>query len=86
VPDAGAQVTDFGALDIGDLGFFDADAGDGPQLDHAGMYLGVDREGAPRFLSSRKTADGPTLGDAGGTSVLDGTGHYAKAFRAVRRL
>jgi hypothetical protein len=86
VPDAGTQVTDFGALDVGDLVFFDGDADDGPQLDHVGMYLGLDRDGARRFLSSRKTPNGPTLGDVGGTSVLDGTGHYAKAFRAVRRL
>jgi hypothetical protein len=86
VPDGGAQVTDFGALDVGDLVFFDGDNDDGPQLDHVGMYLGVDAEGAHRFISSRKTADGPTLGDRGGASVLDGDSHYAKAFRAVRRL
>ncbi len=86
VPDAGAQVTDLGGLDIGDLVFFDGADDDGTQIDHVGMYLGVDGDGARRFISSRKTADGPTLGDKGGASVLGGSGHFAKAFRAVRRL
>jgi hypothetical protein len=86
VPDAGVQVADFGKFDIGDLVFFDGSGDDGARLDHVGMYLGPDRDGAHRFISSRKIPDGPTLGDAGRRSVLDGTGHYAKAFRAVRRL
>jgi hypothetical protein len=86
VPDAGVQVTDLGALDIGDLVFFDASDDDGTQLDHVGMYLGPDLDGKHRFISSRKTPDGPTLADRGGSSVLDGSGFYAKAFRAVRRL
>jgi len=50
------------------------------------MYLGVDSGGHHRFVSSRKTANGPTLGDLGGKSLLDGTGHYAVSFRAARRL
>jgi hypothetical protein len=70
----------------GDLVFFDADEGDGPDVDHVGIYLGVDGDGRPRFLSSRKTADGPTLGDDGGCSCLDGTGIYATSFRSARRL
>ena len=86
VPDAGVQVTAFGALDIGDLVFFDGSDDDGAALDYVGMYLGLDDQGARRFISSRKTPDGPTLGDVGGASVLDGAGHYAAAFRAVRRL
>lgn len=86
VPSAGVQVTDFGALDIGDLVFFDGSDDDGARLDHVGMYLGQDMNGGSRFISSRKTADGPTLADRGGASVLDGTGYYAEAFRAVRRL
>jgi NlpC/P60 family len=86
VPDQGTQVTDFSALAAGDLVFFDADADDGPQLDHVGMYLGVDAGGRQRFISSRKTANGPTLGDQGGPSVLDGSALYARSFRAVRRL
>jgi hypothetical protein len=86
VPDAGTQVIDFGELAVGDLVFFDGSEDDGTRLDHVGIYLGGDRDGAHRFISSRKTPDGPTLGDAGGASVLDGSGHYATAFRAVRRL
>jgi hypothetical protein len=73
-------------LGTGDLVFFDADPGDGPAVDHVGMYLGLDQAGRHRFISSRKTADGPTLGDDGGVSLLDGGGLYARAFRSVRRL
>ena len=80
------QVTDFTRLQPGDLVFFDADAGDGPQSDHVGTYLGRDTGGHYRFISSRKSANGPTLGDTSGKSILDGTGYYAKAFRAARRL
>jgi cell wall-associated NlpC family hydrolase len=86
VENSGLQVTDMTRLDIGDFVFFDGAGDDGPALDHVGMYLGVDDDGRHRFISSRKTPDGPTLGDRGGASVLDGSGHYAAAFRAVRRL
>ena len=58
----------------------------GPRIDHVGMYLGQDGARHHRFISSRKGADGPTLGDYKGKSILDGTGLFAKAFRAVRRL
>lgn len=74
------------ALEVGDLVFFDADEGDGTDIDHAGMYLGVDTSGRPRFLSSRKSINGPTLGDYNGASCLDGSGLYATTFRAARRL
>jgi len=77
---------DLSALEVGDLVFFDADRGDGERLDHVGMYLGLDDGGHQRFISSRKTHNGPTLGDYGGASVLDGSGHYARSFRAARRL
>lgn len=86
VPDGGVQVTDLSGLDAGDLVFFDSAEDDGVAIDHVGMYLGVDADGRHRFISSRKTADGPTLGDVGGVSVLNGTGFYARSFRAVRRL
>ena len=84
--DTGTQLTDFGRLDIGDLVFFDGSDEDGDAIDHVGMYLGTDAGGHRRFISSRKTPDGPTFADYGGSSLLDGDGHYAKAFRAVRRL
>ena len=79
----GVEVTD---LQTGDLVFFDADPGDGPAVDHVGIYLGLDSAKKPRFLSSRKTANGPTMGDLGGAAVLKGTGFYARAFRSAKRL
>ena len=86
IENAGTRPTDLDILDTGDLVFFDAETNDGARLDHVGMYLGIDASGAHRFISSRKTVDGPTLGDAGGPSILDGTGKYARRFRAARRL
>jgi len=80
------RVTDFSPLGIGDLVFFDADPKDGTQIDHLGMYLGRDADRRYRFISSRKTRNGPTLGDYGGPSLLDGTKLYAKSFYAVRRI
>jgi cell wall-associated NlpC family hydrolase len=79
-------VTDFAPLQVGDLVFFDADTGDGPQVDHVGMYLGRDLDGRYRFISSRKARNGPTLGDYHGASLLDGTGLYARSFCGARRL
>ena len=80
------QVKDFSQIGIGDLVFFDADESDGTRIDHIGMYLGLDAGKHHRFISSRKGANGPTLGDYKGKSILDGTGLYARAFRAIRRL
>ena len=80
------QVKDLSQIGIGDLVFFDADESDGTQIDHVGMYLGLDAGNHYRFISSRKGANGPTLGDLKGKSILDGTGLYARSFRAVRRL
>jgi cell wall-associated NlpC family hydrolase len=73
-------------LQPGDLVFFDADPLDGPAIDHVGTALGRDEAGHPRFISSRKSPDGPTLGDLHGASLLDGPGLYARAFRSARRL
>jgi cell wall-associated NlpC family hydrolase len=86
IPNAGTQVLNFAAMMPGDLVFFDASTDDGTQIDHVGMYLGVDAAGKHRFISSRKSIDGPTLGDYRGISILEGTGLYTRAFRAVRRL
>ena len=86
IPNAGTQVKNFSHLRIGDLVFFDADPEDGTQIDHVGIYLGLDTGKHYRFLSSRKQADGPTMGDFGGKSILDGNRLYAKSFRAVRRV
>ncbi len=81
-----ARLTDLSRLLPGDLVLFDASTDDGTAVDHVGIYLGKDSAGSPRFVSSRKTVDGPTLGDVGGRSTLDGTGLYANSLRAVRRL
>lgn len=86
IEDAGTQATELDILDIGDLVFFDVESNDGTQLDHVGMYLGIDVAGAHRFISSRKTANGPTLADTGGRSILNGTGTFARGFRSARRL
>lgn len=86
VPDKGTQVTDFQALLPGDLVLFDASTDDGAAVDHVGIYLGRDSTGGHRFVSSRKSVDGPTMGDVRGASRLDGSGMYANAFRAIRRL
>jgi hypothetical protein len=57
----------------------------GAQIDHMGIYFGVDSEGHRRLLSSRKVANGPTFGDIDGKAVLDGNAYFALRFRAVRR-
>jgi hypothetical protein len=82
----GVQLRNFSRLGIGDLVLFDADDDDGTAIDHVGLYLGVDSDGRHRFLSSRKGANGPTLADVRGKSLLDGDGLFARSFRAVRRL
>ncbi len=71
---------------VGDLLFFDADPSDGSAIDHAGIYLGLDSSGHRRFISSRKTANGPTMSALGGESIIDGSGYWASAFRSVRRV
>jgi hypothetical protein len=73
-------------LQPGDLVFFDASVDDAGQIDHVGIFLGRDAYGHDRFLSSRRIANGPTLGNLGGASVLDGTGLYAASFRTARRI
>jgi cell wall-associated NlpC family hydrolase len=84
IPDRGATARDYTALQPGDLVFFNID--EHPQIDHAAIYLGLDNTGHHRFLSSRGKANGPTLGDLGGTSLLDDGGHYSRGFRTARRL
>ncbi|MFF3755002.1 C40 family peptidase [Streptomyces sp. NPDC002018] len=73
-------------LQPGDLVFFKLDARTKSRLDHTGMYLGTDTEGHQIFVSSREEADGPTIGDKGGTSRLDGNGYYAATLRSAKRL
>lgn len=103
VRDSGHRVTEprhFFALQPGDLLFFNVSGNDGALVDHVGIYVGRDSDGHYRFLSSRKSSDGPTMGDPrdtanpetnshGGRSILDSEDEkdtYARGFRAVRRL
>jgi cell wall-associated NlpC family hydrolase len=86
LPDTGVPPTNLAALQAGDLLFFDLDRAPDRRIDHVAIYLGRDEAGKARFVSSRRRADGPTLGDLGGTSVLDDGGHYARSFRAAKRL
>jgi hypothetical protein len=73
-------------LQPGDLLFFDNTLTDPVPLSHSGIYLGRDTQGRPRFVSSRKVANGPTMGDAGGVALLTGTGFNAVRWRAARRI
>ena len=84
IPDHARPVADYSRLLPGDLVFFNLDAD--PRIDHSAIYLGVDDSAHHRFLSSRGRANGPTLGDLGGTSLLDDGGHYSRAFRTAKRL
>lgn len=86
VPDAGRRPESLASLQPGDLVFFDASTDDGALVDHVGIHLGTDSSGAPRFMSSRKGADGPTMGDIRGRSTLSGSGLYATSLRSARRL
>lgn len=76
-------------LQVGDIVSFDADTSDPTeeegQIDHNGIYLGLDVNGDMRFLSARKTVNGPTFSDVGGKSVLNGSGLYARSLRTARR-
>ncbi|MET7309992.1 C40 family peptidase [Streptomyces sp. NPDC005134] len=73
-------------LQPGDLVFFKLDQRTEQRLDHVGMYLGHDTDGHKIFVSSREEANGPTIGDKGGTSRLDGNGYYATTLRSAKRL
>ncbi|MFJ8158954.1 NlpC/P60 family protein [Streptomyces sp. NPDC094468] len=87
IPHTGAdQATDLHALQPGDLVFFAIIKGKPDFIDHCGMYMGLDDQGRHRFYSSRSAANGPTLGDLSGRSLLDGTDFYARGFRSARRL
>jgi hypothetical protein len=83
-----SKPTSFGNLAPGDLVFFDSDGPDG-EIDHVGIYLGVDNEGKDRVLSSRNSLLGPTMKDsASGSSpsILNGSGWMPSGLRSARRL
>lgn len=79
------RATAYDALQPGDLVFFEVEGGE-DELDHAGIFVGIDSAGHYRFMSSRERANGPTFGDLGGTSLLDDGGTYSQAWRAARRI
>jgi cell wall-associated NlpC family hydrolase len=85
VANTGRRSTAYNALQPGDLVFFEVEGG-ADELDHTGIYLGTDSDGRHRFMSSRERINGPTLGDVGGTSLLDDGGMYSRGFRAARRI
>lgn len=79
------DIVSFSAAEVLD---YDPSPGQGPpdsRIDHNGIYLGVDEQGNHRFISSRKSINGPQMSDVSGNSTLEGTGLYAQAFRAIRR-
>lgn len=86
MPNTGKRARELDRLLPGDLLFFNAGSVQGANIEHSGMYLGVDDRGHHRFISSRSTANGPTMGDLGGESILDGTGYWAQRWRTARRL
>lgn len=85
----GSTVPPLDSLQIGDVPTFNADLLDDDATtqtdDHIGIYLGQDGAGNHRFISSRKTANGPSFADLGGNAYLNGTGTYATALRRIRR-
>lgn len=84
---AAGTVPSMAAMLPGDIVAFDADDDETAvnQIDHVGFFMGFDSLGVPRFVSSRKTPDGPTFADLGGSSKLTGTGLYATRLRKIRR-
>ncbi|AVH55947.1 MULTISPECIES: NlpC/P60 family protein [Streptomyces] len=73
-------------LQPGDLLFFKMDHRTGNHMDHVALYLGLDTDGHRVFISSRKEVNGPTMGDKGGASRIDGNGFYAGLLRSAKRL
>ncbi|MFI8963454.1 NlpC/P60 family protein [Streptomyces sp. NPDC053493] len=93
IADGGDAAPPLDGLRIGDAVYFDTDVD--PDLGgHIGIYVGVDQHGKKRFVSSRKTPNGPTMADVGGRSVLNGDPYvdkdhpgdtYTTKLRVIRR-
>lgn len=84
-PDAARPPASVEGILAGDLVFFALHDTAPEQISHVGIYLGVDSYGGRRFVSSRLQADGPTFGDVGGKSTLDGA-FFGPRLRKVVRL
>lgn len=93
------STAELAALQVGDLVFFDGDCDysvvspscgtSASAITHVGTFVGKDSGGRYRFVSSRASADGPTIGNGSGWSVFDANPtsmFYPKRFRAARRL
>jgi cell wall-associated NlpC family hydrolase len=99
-PDGGSPTdAELALMQPGDLVFFDTNCDysvsnpicgtDASAISHVGMYIGKDTDGNYRYLSSRSSTDGPTIGNANGWSVFNknsASGYYPPRFRAARRL
>ncbi|MCH2045376.1 MAG: hypothetical protein MK212_14765, partial [Saprospiraceae bacterium] len=56
------------------------------RVSHVAIYLGVDEQGMHRFISSRMSANGPTMSDlTGNSTVVSGMNLYSRMFRIARR-
>lgn len=86
IPNNGRPARDYDLLQEGDLIFFSHGAEAGPTIQHSGIFIGVDDSGHHRFMSSRVKANGPTFGDFGGESLLDGPGYWSGRFLTARRI
>jgi cell wall-associated NlpC family hydrolase len=86
MPNTGRRATNLDRLLPGDILLFNAGPVQNTHIEHSGIYLGIDDRGHRRFISSRTQANGPTMGDLGGESILDGSGHWAVRLRTSRRI
>ena len=86
MPNSGQRARGMDRLLPGDLVFFNAQPVPSGQIDHSGIYLGVDDGGHHRFISSRSQTDGPTMGDLSGAPLLDGIGYWPDRWLTARRL
>ncbi|MBM0256553.1 NlpC/P60 family protein [Micromonospora sp. 4G55] len=86
MPNSGQRARGIDKLLPGDLVFFNAQPIPSRQVDHSGIYLGIDDGGHHRFISSRSQTDGPTMGDLSGAPLLDGVGYWPDRWLTARRL
>ncbi|RZU76344.1 NlpC/P60 family protein [Micromonospora kangleipakensis] len=86
MPNSGQRARGIDKLLPGDLVFFNAQPVPNRQIDHSGIYLGLDDGGHHRFISSRSQTDGPTMGDLSGAPLLDGVGYWPDRWLTSRRI
>ncbi|MGC5020161.1 NlpC/P60 family protein [Micromonospora sp. DT47] len=86
MPNSGQRTRGIDRLLPGDLLFFNAQPIPNRQIDHSGIYLGIDDGGHHRFISSRSQTDGPTMGDLSGEPLLDGVGYWPDRWLTARRI